>query len=68
LARRVKAAAERFGVDAAEAERRMIAEDRIVRFGEPADIAGLVSFIVGPRGGFLHGSIIDMDGGKTKTT
>ena len=68
LARRVKAAQERYGVDAAEAERRMIAADRIVRFGEPADIAGLVSFIVGPRGGFLHGSIIDMDGGKTKTT
>jgi NAD(P)-dependent dehydrogenase (short-subunit alcohol dehydrogenase family) len=68
LARRVKAAQERYGVDAAETERRMIAADRIVRFGEPADIAGLVSFIVGPRGGFLHGSIIDMDGGKTKTT
>ena len=68
LARRVKAAEARYGVDAAEAERRMIAADRIVRFGEPADIAGLVSFIVGPRGGFLHGSIIDMDGGKTKTT
>jgi NAD(P)-dependent dehydrogenase (short-subunit alcohol dehydrogenase family) len=68
LARRVKAAAERYGVDASEAERRMIAEDRVVRFGEPTDIAGLVSFIVGPRGGFLHGSIIDMDGGKTKTT
>ncbi|HVM80123.1 MAG TPA: SDR family NAD(P)-dependent oxidoreductase [Stellaceae bacterium] len=68
LARRVKAAAERFGVDAAEAERRMIAEDRVLRFGEPSDIAGLVSFIVGPRGGFLQGSIIDMDGGKNKTT
>ncbi|HXP73828.1 MAG TPA: SDR family NAD(P)-dependent oxidoreductase [Stellaceae bacterium] len=68
LARRVKAAAERYGVDAAEAERRMVAADRVARFGEPADIAGLVSFVVGPRGGFLHGSIIDMDGGKTKTT
>src|SRR5579859_4288982 len=68
LARRVNAFADRYSVDAAEAERRMVAEDRVVRFGEPADIAGLVSFIVGPRGGFLHGAIIDMDGGKTKTT
>ncbi len=68
LARRVKAFADRYSLDAAEAERRMVAEDRVVRFGEPTDIAGLVSFIVGPRGGFLHGSIIDMDGGKTKTT
>ena len=67
LARRIKAATERFGVDAPEAELRMIAEDRLLRFGEPMDIAGLVSFIVGPRGGFLQGSIIDMDGGKLKS-
>jgi len=67
LARRISAATQRFGVDAAEAERRMIAEDRLLRFGEPTDIAGLVSFIVGPRGGFLQGSIIDMDGGKLKS-
>ena len=28
----------------------------ITRFGKPADIAGLVGFIVGPRGRWLHGT------------
>jgi hypothetical protein len=26
-----------------------------------------VSFVVSPRGRFLHGSLIDMDGGATKS-
>jgi 3-oxoacyl-[acyl-carrier protein] reductase len=36
----------------------------ITRFGKPADIAGLVAFIVSPRGRWLHGAAIDMDGGQ----
>jgi 3-oxoacyl-[acyl-carrier protein] reductase len=36
----------------------------ITRFGLPEDIAGLVSFIVSPRGRWLQGSAIDMDGGQ----
>jgi 3-oxoacyl-[acyl-carrier protein] reductase len=36
----------------------------ITRFGMPEDIAGLVGFIVSPRGRWLHGSGIDMDGGQ----
>ena len=31
------------------------------------DIAALVAFIAGPEGRFLQGSMIDMDGGATKT-
>jgi 3-oxoacyl-[acyl-carrier protein] reductase len=65
---RMRTAAELHGIDEAEAEHRTIAKDRIRRIGEPADIAGLVSFIAGRRGSYLHGAIIDMDGGKTKTT
>jgi NAD(P)-dependent dehydrogenase (short-subunit alcohol dehydrogenase family) len=44
-----------------------VAKDRTRRIGEPADVAGLVRFIVSRSGSFLHGSVIDMDGGKTKT-
>lgn len=33
------------------------------RVGTPADIAGLVSFMVGPDGGFMSGSYVLMDGG-----
>ncbi len=68
FAKRIKEAAAAQGIDEAEAERRQIARDRTRRIGEPADIAGLVRFIVSQRGSFLQGAIIDMDGGKTKTS
>ncbi|MBX6367975.1 MAG: SDR family oxidoreductase [Rhodospirillales bacterium] len=67
LRARIAAFATRNGVDEAEARRRMLRESRAAGFGEPEDIAGLVAFITSRRGGFLHGSIIDMDGGQTKT-
>jgi NAD(P)-dependent dehydrogenase (short-subunit alcohol dehydrogenase family) len=50
-----------------EAEREYVQEENISRVGEPADIAALVAFVAGPEGRFLHGSLIDMDGGATKT-
>jgi len=65
--RRLKAAMQSWGVDAREAEKRMVAEESLTRIGEPADVASLVSFIVSPRGSYLHGALIDIDGGKTKT-
>jgi 3-oxoacyl-[acyl-carrier protein] reductase len=37
------------------------------RIGEPEDIANLATFVLGPEGRFLQGSLIDMDGGATKT-
>ncbi len=39
----------------------------ITRIGEPEDIANLVAFIVSPAGRLLHGALIDMDGGQTKS-
>jgi NAD(P)-dependent dehydrogenase (short-subunit alcohol dehydrogenase family) len=54
-------------IDVSEAEQRYVEEESIVRVGEPADIAALAAFIVSPEGRFLHGSLIDMDGGSTKT-
>jgi len=42
-------------------------EERIAKVGEPEDIAALVAFIVSPHGRLLHGSLIDADGGLTKT-
>jgi 3-oxoacyl-[acyl-carrier protein] reductase len=49
------------------AERVFIASEHVTRIGEPEDIANLVTFLVGPRGRFLHGALIDADGGATKT-
>jgi NAD(P)-dependent dehydrogenase (short-subunit alcohol dehydrogenase family) len=35
------------------------------RLGRPADIAGVVSFLVGPGGAWITGQVISVDGGQT---
>jgi 3-oxoacyl-[acyl-carrier protein] reductase len=62
---RIRALAESHGI--VEAEQRLLDDLGIARFGEPADIAALVAFVVSARGRFLHGALIDMDGGQTRT-
>ncbi|MGA7790644.1 MAG: SDR family NAD(P)-dependent oxidoreductase [Xanthobacteraceae bacterium] len=52
------------GLDEAAAMERHRHELDIVRFGTPDDIAGLVRFVVSPRGRLLHGAAIDIDGGQ----
>jgi len=44
-----------------------IRQEKITRVAEPEEIAALVGFIVGPQGRSLHGALIDIDGGSTKT-
>ncbi len=39
----------------------------VTKIGEPEDVANLVAYITGPEGRFLHGALIDLDGGATKT-
>jgi NAD(P)-dependent dehydrogenase (short-subunit alcohol dehydrogenase family) len=53
------------GIDQAAAEKALVTNT--TRIGEPEDIAALVGFIVSDEGRFLHGSLIDIDGGATKT-
>jgi 3-oxoacyl-[acyl-carrier protein] reductase len=53
------------GIDLAAAEKELV--KNTTRIGEPEDIAALVAFVVSDEGRFLHGSLIDMDGGATKT-
>jgi len=67
LQKRLEALASENGTDLAAAEHNMIAATKTTRIGEPEDIAALVAFIAGPEGRFLQGSMIDMDGGATKT-
>jgi 3-oxoacyl-[acyl-carrier protein] reductase len=54
-------------IDIETAERRFVQESKVTRIGEPEDVASLVAFVVGPEGRFLQGSLIDLDGGSTKT-
>ncbi len=51
----------------AEAEAQLVQTAGIVRVGEPEDIAALAAFVVSPAGRLLQGSLIDIDGGQTKT-
>ena len=57
--------ARRLAAFASEAE--FVRASRISRIGEPEDVAELVALLAGPRGRFFQGSLIDLDGGETKT-
>jgi 3-oxoacyl-[acyl-carrier protein] reductase len=66
LWRRLKADTERTGKSEAEVREQHVREINLTRFGTPDDIAGLIAFMVSPRGGWLHGATIDMDGGGVR--
>jgi NAD(P)-dependent dehydrogenase (short-subunit alcohol dehydrogenase family) len=36
----------------------------IGRWGEPADVAALVGFLLGPDASWIHGSLVYVDGGN----
>ena len=56
----------RTGLNEAAATEHHRRELNITRFGQPEDIAGLVTFIVSSRGRWLQGAAIDMDGGQVE--
>jgi NAD(P)-dependent dehydrogenase (short-subunit alcohol dehydrogenase family) len=62
--RRLKADMERTGKSEAEVREWHRHDINVVRFGTPEDIGGLIAFMVSPRGRWLHGATIDMDGGE----
>ncbi len=52
------------GLDEAAAIERHRRELDITRFGTPEDIGNLVAFAVSPKGRWIHGTAIDIDGGQ----
>jgi 3-oxoacyl-[acyl-carrier protein] reductase len=64
--RRIQADMERTGQDEAAVREWHRQDIGVTRFGLPEDIAGLVAFMVSPRGRWLHGATIDMDGGEVR--
>ena len=66
FARRVKADMERTGQSEAEVREWHRKDIGITRIGTPADVANLVAFMVSPRGRWLHGATIDLDGGEVR--
>jgi 3-oxoacyl-[acyl-carrier protein] reductase len=67
LQQMLMAEAAKLGGDLNAAEQSIIGQSSIVRLGEPEDIANFAAFLVAPHSRYLQGSLIDLDGGATKT-
>ena len=63
---RIKLTMEKHKVGREAAIGHMVKELGIERFGEPQEIGWLTAYLVSRRADFVHGSIIDIDGGETR--
>jgi 3-oxoacyl-[acyl-carrier protein] reductase len=67
LTTRLRSFAAERGLEPSEAEAEMARASGVARFGQPEEIARLVAFLASPLSGFCQGSIVDADGGQTRT-
>jgi 3-oxoacyl-[acyl-carrier protein] reductase len=44
----------------------LLAELGAQRFGKPQDIAAMIAFLVSKQADYVHGALIDVDGGRTR--
>ena len=63
---RIRLAMQRLKADREKAMAQMIGELGINRFGRPEEIGWLTAYLVSPRADYIHGSIVDIDGGETR--
>jgi 3-oxoacyl-[acyl-carrier protein] reductase len=68
LWRRFRGVMESSGRDEKAVREEFRKEFNISRFGTVEDLGGLIAFIVSPRGRWLHGETINMDGGELRAT
>ena len=54
-------------MDEETASRQLASGMRIARFGQPREIAEAVAFLASPRAGYCQGTLMDIDGGQTRT-
>jgi 3-oxoacyl-[acyl-carrier protein] reductase len=67
LQQRVRAFAQRRGLDEATGAAAMAEEMGIARFGTSDDIAAAVIFLASAPAAYIQGAILDVDGGATKS-
>jgi 3-oxoacyl-[acyl-carrier protein] reductase len=67
LWRRFRETMEKTGRDEAAVREEYRADFGISRFGKVEDLGSLIAFLASPRGRWLHGATIDMDGGEVKS-
>lgn len=65
LVARIKLLARQRNISVVEARETLRRELGIARFGEPEDIAHMVSFLCSDRASYVHGATINVDGGAT---
>ena len=67
LTARIEEFAAEQDIPPAEAEERMAHAFGVARFGKPGEIARLVAFLGSPQSAYCNGTVVDADGGQTRT-
>lgn len=67
LQMRLRALAAEQGVPEDAAQQELARTLKVARFGTPGEIARLVAFLASPMAAYCQGTIVDADGGQTRT-
>lgn len=67
LKARVSSTANERRIDVHKAAETIAGALRVSRFGEPGEVARVVAFLASEVSGYCNGSIVDVDGGQTRT-
>jgi len=67
LETRLKTFADENKIPLAQAETQMAKATGVARFGDPSEVANAVAFLASPVSAYCHGSLLDIDGGQTRT-
>lgn len=67
LQTRIQGLASDRGIDEVTASEALARSMKIARFGQPSEIGSAVAFLASPLAGYCQGTIIDIDGGQTRT-